>query len=361
MAKNDFCIIMGGGIGSRFWPVSREHKPKQFLDFFGTGETLLQQTYRRVKDFIPKENIFIVTNEIYVQEILVQLPELQSKQILREPTRRNTAPCIAYAMLHILALCPEANLFITPADHIILNEKRYTELVTKALNYVSQNDVLVTLGIKPHCPETGYGYVQMDKERQEEGFMPVKLFTEKPTREIAEIFIDSGDFLWNSGMFVWSIQTIYKAFVKYAPEILEVLEQGGNIYATEQEAEFIEKNFSSCPKISIDYAIMEKSENVWVLPSDFGWADLGTWKAIHEVAEQDIDGNVSLHTKSIFSQAHNNLVHVSSPDRIVVVHGVSNCIIAEEDNVLLICDMDDEQRVKTLMKSVELEFGKDYV
>lgn len=361
MFSNHFCIIMGGGIGSRFWPVSRESKPKQFLDFFGTGRTLIQQTYDRVSQFVPKENIYIVTNVAYKAETVCQLPELSESQIICEPMRRNTAPCIALAMLRIRTCCPEASIFITPSDHIILNEDRYKELASKALRYVESHNNLVTLGIMALRPETGYGYIQIDKKTEEEGFIKVKLFTEKPNLEMAELFVQSGDFLWNSGMFAWNLPTILSAFKQYAPEIMDALDTEEGVYGTAAENDFIKRSFSLCPSISIDYAIMEKADNVMVLPGDFGWADLGTWGAVHEHAHKDESGNAALNSRCIFSKANNNVVSLSDPNRIAVVHGISNCIIAEHDNVLMVCDMQDEQRVKALMASAELQFGEEYI
>lgn len=361
MINKFFCIIMGGGIGSRFWPVSRKDKPKQFLDFFGTGKTLLQQTYQRVASFVPKENIYIVTNEVYIEETLRQLPDLKEEQVLAEPMRRNTAPCIAYALYRIRSRCADANVFVTPSDHVILNNARFKELALKSLHYVQDHNALVTLGIMPHRAETGYGYIQMDGDNRDEGFIKVKLFTEKPNLEMAEIFVKSGDFLWNSGMFAWNMQTILSAFATHAPEITEILSSREEVYGTELEKDFIKENFANCPNISIDYAIMEKAKNVRVLPGDFGWADLGTWGAVHELAEKDNNGNAALNTRCIFSKASDNVVSLFNKDRIVVVHGVSNCIIAEHNNVLMVCDKDDEQRVKALMTSAQLQFGEEYI
>ncbi len=364
MNNKFYCIIMGGGVGSRFWPVSREHKPKQFLDFFGTGESLLQQTFRRMSQIVPTENILIVTNEIYIEETLRQLPMIRPEQILAEPIRRNTAPCIAYAAYHIYEKCPDASIFVTPSDHIILQEARFAEFATKALTYVARHDSLVTLGIRAMQPETGYGYIQMDPEKSddlEEGFLRVKVFTEKPDREMAEVFVRSGDFLWNSGMFAWNAKTILAALEAYAGEVTEVLGAKPEVYGTPEEAAFIQKAFPCCPSISIDYAVMEKAQNVLVLPSDFGWADLGTWGAVYEQASKDDAGNAALNTRCFFQEAENNVVSLSDPSRIVVMHGVSDCIVAEHDNVLLICRRDAEQRVKGMMANAEVLFGKEYV
>lgn len=364
MNSKFYCVIMGGGVGSRFWPVSRENKPKQFLDFFGTGESLLQQTFRRMSQFVPKENILIVTNEVYIEETLRQLPELLPEQILAEPIRRNTAPCIAYAAYHIRSKCPDASIFVTPSDHIILQEARFAEFATKALEYVAEHDSLVTLGIMATRPETGYGYIQMDPEKSGDlsgGFLRVKVFTEKPDREMAELFVKSGDFLWNSGMFAWNVSAILAAIEEHAGEVAEVLGAGAEVYGTSGESAFIREAFPCCPSISIDYAVMEKAQNVLVLPSDFGWADLGTWGAVYEHAEKDEAGNAALGTRCIFQEASGNVVSLSDPSRIVVMRSVSDCIVAEHDNVLLICKRSEEQRVKGMMAEAELQFGKEYI
>lgn len=354
---------MSGGVGSRFWPVSRSHKPKQFLDFFGTGESLLQQTYRRMCRVVLPENILIVTHEQYAQETLRQIPALKPEQILLEPIRRNTAPCIAYAAYHIAARDPDAVMFVTPSDHIILQEELFYTTAARALAYVAIYPSLLTLGIRATRPETGYGYIQFDKATSdgEEGVYNVKAFTEKPDRDLAELFIKSGDFLWNSGMFVWSTSSILAALALHAPDICEVLEGGKEYYNTSREREFIVQAFPCIPSISIDYAVMEKAQNVRVLPSEFGWADLGSWGAVYELAEKDEAGNAALNTRAIFQDATGNVVTLSDPNRIVVMQGISNCIVAEHDNVLLITQRGKEQNVKGLMADAELRFGKEFV
>lgn len=359
MNEKHYCVIMGGGIGSRFWPVSRESKPKQFLDFFGKGRTLLQETFARVARFVPKENIFIVTNKQYAEETLRQLPELVEGRLLLEPVRRNTAPCIAYASYKIRAICPDAAIFVTPSDHLILDEERFTELAEKAMRFVRHNDYLLTLGIMATRPETGYGYIQRSAETID-GFHKVKVFTEKPTAQMAEMFLKSGDFLWNSGMFVWNVATICHALRRWLPDIHETLE-GGDYLSPEGERKFIEEAFPTCSSISIDYGLMEKANNVLVLPSDFGWADLGTWGAIYEQAPKDNNRNAALSGKVLFSQASGNLVTLSDPSRVAVVDGIEDCIIAEHENVLLVCRRGEEYKIKGLMTDVAMNYGKEYI
>ena len=347
--QNNYCVIMAGGVGSRFWPFSREEKPKQFLDFFGTGRSLLQMTVDRFRPLIPIENMFIVTNVAYKQMILEQVPDLSEGQILCEPARRNTAPCIAYATAHIRAIClkragltaqtqdwsrPEmqANIVVAASDHLILEEDKFRQTISKAFDFVSTNKAICTLGMQPTRPETGYGYIQFvkdrfadriqtanadriqtesDLEREEccsDGIYPVKTFTEKPNLEMAKVFLESGDFLWNSGIFIWNLQTISEAFRYLLPEVADHFREGELLMGTEKEEKFIEQIFPKCPNISIDYGIMEKANNVFVLPSSFGWSDLGTWGSLYELSEKDSEGNVSLHSEAHFYEATGNIV-----------------------------------------------------
>ena len=264
--NNNYCVIMAGGIGSRFWPYSRKNKPKQFLDFFGVGQTLLQQTFERYSKIVPSENIIVITNAEYEGLVKEQLPSLQANQILLEPARRNTAPCIAMASMHIHAINPEANMVVAPCDHLVLKEGEFIEAINKGLEFVAQSSQLLTLGIKPNRPETGYGYIQIDEE-QGNNFYKVKTFVEKPQLEFAEVFVASDEFYWNSGIFLWNVNTILNAFDTLMPEVCPKIKS---------------EDFASCPSISIDYAIMEKAENVSVQLCNFGWADLGTWGALHE-------------------------------------------------------------------------------
>ena len=383
---------MAGGVGSRFWPFSREEKPKQFLDFFGTGRSLLQMTVDRFRPLIPIENMFIVTNVAYKQMILEQVPDLSEGQILCEPARRNTAPCIAYATAHIRAIClkragltaqtqdwsrPEmqANIVVAASDHLILEEDKFRQTISKAFDFVSTNKAICTLGMQPTRPETGYGYIQFvkdrfadriktanadriqtesDLEREEccsDGIYPVKTFTEKPNLEMAKVFLESGDFLWNSGIFIWNLQTISEAFRYLLPEVADRFREGELLMGTEREEAFIEEIFPKCPNISIDYGIMEKANNVFVLPSSFGWSDLGTWGSLYELSEKDSEGNVSLHSEAHFYEATGNIV-VLEPGKKVIVQGVEDMIIAEEKGALLVCKKSEEQRIKQFVSEL---------
>lgn len=350
---------MSGGIGSRFWPVSRTTKPKQFLDFFGTGQSLLQMTFNRFNDIIPTENIFIVTNETYADLIRQQLPMLSDAQILLEPQRRNTAPCIAWASHHIQAINPNANIVVSPSDHLIINENEFRQTILKALGFAAEHEVLLTLGITPNRPETGYGYIQTENEAIE-GFVKVKTFTEKPNAELARVFVESGEFLWNSGIFIWNVNTIINAFSKHLPEISSKFETGHGIYNTEAEKEFIQTNFPACPNISIDFGIMEKASNVYVLAASFGWSDLGTWGALYELSEKDENQNVNLKSHTLAYESKNNIISLSS-EHLVVIQGLEDYIIAEDDNVLLICKKEEEQRIRQFVTDAKVNFGDKYI
>lgn len=352
---------MGGGVGSRFWPYSREAKPKQFLDIFATGRSLLQMTYDRFAKVIPKENFVVVTNAAYRDLILEQLPELTADQILLEPMRRNTAPCIGWATYHIQAKNPQANILVTPADHLILQEDVFDEAIRRALDYVSTHPQLVTLGIRPSRPETGYGYIQVS-DIQEDDFVQVKTFTEKPNREMAEVFYQSGEFLWNSGMFAWNVQTILAAFEEHLPALTSVLDEAKGCYATPREQEQVSALFSQCPNISIDYAILEKAHNVMVLPVDFGWADLGTWGSLYELKKEEEEANVALHTEALFYEAKGNIVSIdgAASEQLVVIQGIDDCIISQSDGVLLICKRDQEQRIKEFTSEASLRYAKKF-
>ena len=385
---------MAGGVGSRFWPYSREEKPKQFLDFFGTGRSLLQMTVDRFRPLIPIENMFLVTNVAYKQLIMEQVPDLAESQILCEPARRNTAPCIAYATAHIRAICrrrynlspalpsregeknddplgidwtrPEmqANIVVAASDHLILEEDKFRETISKAFDFVSRNDAICTLGMQPTRPETGYGYIQYRKTSPQpspqgrengllcsEGIYPVKTFTEKPNLEMAKVFLESGDFLWNSGIFIWSLKTVSEAFHVHLPEVADHFREGEMKMGTDEEESFIEDIFPKCPSISIDYGIMEKAENVFVIPSSFGWSDLGTWGSLYELSEKDGNGNVSLHSDAHFYEATGNVV-VLEKGKVAIVQGVNDMIIAEQGGALLICKKSEEQRIKQFVSEL---------
>ena len=350
---------MSGGIGSRFWPFSREARPKQFLDFFGTGRSLLQMTFDRFKKILPVENIYFVTNKDYGQMILEELPEISPEQILLEPMRRNTAPCIAFATYHINAINPNANIVVAPSDHLILKEDEFLSVIKNALEFVAKNRVLLTLGIRPSRPETGYGYIQMSDEKVD-GVNKVKVFTEKPNIDLAKVFYESGEFLWNSGIFIWNTKTIMDAFRMHMPEITNRFDQGIDKFGSDAEMPFINEVFPFCPNISIDYGVMEKASNVCVQAADFGWSDLGTWGSLYDVSDKDENANAALVQNTLFFDSNENIVALPK-GKIAVVQGLEGYIVAEADNVLLICKKDDEQRIKQFVTDVKLKYGEDYI
>lgn len=355
--ENNYCIIMAGGIGSRFWPFSRNNRPKQFLDFFGTGRSLLQLTFDRIHHLVPTENILIVSNVIYKDLILEQLPEIKSNQILLEPNRRNTAPCIAYAVNRIKAMTNKANIIVAPADHLILKETDFLETIKIGLEFVDKNNSLLTLGIKPSRPETGYGYIQIDEGQT--NLRKVKTFTEKPNAELAQIFFETGEFFWNSGIFLWNLQTIDKAFDELLPEVASRFKAGQELFNTAKEQEFIDQMYQSCPNISIDYGIMEKATDVYVLCSDFGWTDLGTWGSLYEMSPKDEKENVTLKCKTAFYESENNIVALPA-EKLAVIQDLDGYIIAESDNVLLICKLENEQRIRQFVNDSNVKFEGKY-
>ena len=348
--KHRYCVIMCGGIGSRFWPYSRARLPKQFIDFFGTGRSLLQMSYDRILPLVDKEHVIIVTNDHYAPLVREQLPELADHQILLEPARRNTAPCIAWAAHHIHALDPEASMIVTPSDHLITRELEFINSIDRGFSFVENNDALLTLGIKPTRPETGYGYIQVGSPVEgNDGILKVKTFTEKPDLDLAKVFVESGEFFWNSGIFLWSAKAILEALHMHAPDLTATFDRGLGDFATEREREFIEREFPSCVNISIDYAVMEKAQEIYVLPASFGWSDLGTWGALRGLLPQDKSGNATVGTDIRLYDSKNCIVHASEEKR-VVVQGLDGYIIAEKDNTLLICKLDEEQRIKEFSK-----------
>jgi mannose-1-phosphate guanylyltransferase len=351
---------MGGGIGSRFWPFSRVNYPKQFLDFFGSGRSLLQMTFDRFARIIPVENIYVVTNELYYSLVKEQLPAMDDRQILLEPSRRNTAPCIAYAAYHIRACNPKANIVVAPSDHLILREDIFLRDVQKGLDFVGQNEALVTLGIKPSRPETGYGYIQSSDVRIGD-FLKVKTFTEKPDQRLAQVFYESGEFFWNSGLFLWNVKTIIGAFSSYLPDISSRFDLGKGVFNTPDERSFISEQFPYCPNISIDYGIMEKADNVYMMCVDFGWADLGTWGSLHDIAGKDGDNNAKLKNSNVMLyESSGNIIAMNDSSRLVVIEGLDDHIVAESGNVLLICRKDSEQRIKQFVADVQLKFDQTF-
>ena len=364
MDKKNFCVIMAGGIGSRFWPLSRIRKPKQFLDILGIGKTLLQQTFERFAQIIPKENILIVSNEEYLDIILEQLPGIKPDQVLLEPMRRNTAPCIAYANYKIREIESEANIVVAPSDHLIMKEKEFLGVVEKALDYTGKNDVLLTLGIQPSRPETGYGYIQINGNKDavvvNESFREVKTFTEKPDLKMATLFLESGGFFWNSGIFFWSLKTISAAFNKYLSEVDSLFKEGVGKYNTSDEHDFIATTYPKCKNISIDYGIMEKAENVYVLCADFGWSDLGTWGSLYDMSTKDKSEN-AVQGKNVFLYDSVNCIVNLPNEKLAVIQGLDDYIIVDSDNILLICRKEDEQKIKNFVNDVRLEKGEKYI
>lgn len=361
--ENNYCVIMAGGVGSRFWPLSKTNKPKQFLDILGTGRTLLQMTFDRFKTICPVKNIYIVTSIIYKEQILEQLPELTQEQILLEPTRRNTAPCVAYANYKIFNKNPNANIVTAPSDHIILKENEFTKVINEGIEFVSDKNALLTLGIKPSRPETGYGYIQVNGNKNVTGnknIYKVKTFTEKPDKNLAKVFYESGEFFWNAGIFIWSLRSIMKAFEDHLPEVDALFNEGLKIFDTEEEAEFISQTYYECKNISIDYGIMEKAENVYVYCSDFGWADLGTWGSLHENSSKDKDEN-SIIGENVFSYGLENCIVNMPKDKLVVLQGLKDFIIVESDNILLVCKKDDEQEIKRYVNDIKLKLGDKFL
>jgi mannose-1-phosphate guanylyltransferase len=349
---------MAGGIGSRFWPMSRSAFPKQFIDILGTGSTLIQQTFDRLLKIAAKENILIVTNEMYKDMVVEQL-NVSESQVLLEPSRRNTAPCIAYANYRILKENPEANIMVAPADHLILKEDKFVEVVEKALDYTANNDALLTFGIKPSRPDTGYGYIQFDDSNNGE-IKKVKTFTEKPSLEIAQQFLASGDFSWNSGMFIWSLKSINKAFSQLLPEIDSLFQEQIEKFGTAEEEKAIEDIYSVSKSISIDYGIMEKSENVYVISADIGWSDLGTWGSIYTHLPQDKNKNAVVGKNVMLYDSKDCIVSVPK-EKLVVLQGLEGYIVVEANDTLLVCKKEDEQKIKEFVTDIKLSKGEKFV
>ncbi len=361
--ENNYCVIMAGGVGSRFWPLSRQGRPKQFLDILGTGRTLIQQTFDRFASVLPVEKFLVVTSVRYRQLVKEQLPELKDEQVLLEPLRRNTAPCIAYALHKIKLKDPKANIIIAPSDHLILKEEEFIRQIKNGLEFVSQNDALLTLGIKPSRPETGYGYIQVKDKvefNQFDNLYKVKTFTEKPDLEMAKIFIDSGEFFWNSGIFLWSVTSILSAFETYLNDISTLFANGEKLYNTDDEVHFINKIYSECKGISIDYGIMEKARNVFVLTADFGWSDLGTWGSLYDNKQKDIGGNVIKGENVLTYDTSNCIINISK-EKVAVLQGLDGYIIAESDDTLMVCRKEDEQQIKQFVTDVRIQKGDSLV
>jgi mannose-1-phosphate guanylyltransferase len=358
---NRYVIIMAGGVGSRFWPLSRRERPKQFLDILGNGETLLQQTFRRFSSICRKEKIYIVTSSEHKDLVAEQL-KIDPANILAEPFRRNTAPCLAYGTFRILKENPDAVITVTPADHLIIKEDKFCEVIKKSFEFAEKNNALLTLGIKPDRPETGYGYIQADRKKSVAGFnnlLKVKTFTEKPDIELAKVFLESGDFYWNSGIFIWNIKSILSAFEKHLPDMYSAFEEGKEFFGTKQETKFIGKTYALCRSISIDYGIMEKADNVYVMCTDIGWSDLGTWSSLHEHSVVDKKGNSKVSGEVFSYDSRGNIFNIA-PGKIAVVQGLKDYIIVDSGDVLLIVKKEEEQSIKNYLEDVKNATGEKF-
>ena len=351
MNKNYYCIIMAGGAGSRFWPMSRTNFPKQFLDILGTGKTLIQQTYDRYAKLVPKENIYIITAEDYTGIVKKQIPDIAEENILAEPSRKNTAPCIAYIAFKLINKDPKALMIAAPSDNLILETDDFIKTAKKAFSFVDHINALVTIGVKPTYPNTGYGYIQHDTAEAAPDVYKVKTFTEKPNVELAKAFISSGDFLWNAGIFTWKVKNVLTAFEKYLPEVYEVFAAEKDKFNTDKEKEAIESIYPQCTNISIDFGVMEKAENVYVICSEFGWSDLGSWTSLYVNSVKDKSGNAIYGDNVLTYGTTNTLINVSG-DKLLVIQGLKDYIVVETDNVLLICSKENEHEIKNYHNDV---------
>lgn len=360
MNKHHYVAIMAGGIGSRFWPMSRTDLPKQFLDILGTGKTLIQQTYERYSKLVPAENIYIVTAQEYVEIVKKQLPGFPEDNILAEPSRKSTAPCIAYIAFKLLNKDPKAVMVAAPADNLVLETDEFLKTAKKALSFVESVNALVTIGIKPTYPNTGYGYIQHETKEAAPDIYKVKTFTEKPNLELAQTFIASGDFLWNAGIFTWKVKNILAALEKHLPEIYDVFVAEKDKFNTAQEREAVEEIYPLCTNISIDFGVMEKADNVYLIPASFGWSDLGTWNSAWENKDKDYFGNAVVGKKVMTVDAKNCIVHV--PDnKLVLLQGLDEFIVVDTKDVLLICKKDKEQEIKDYVAEVKRNMGEKYL
>jgi mannose-1-phosphate guanylyltransferase len=360
MNMNHYVAIMAGGIGSRFWPMSRTHYPKQFLDILGTGRTLIQNTYDRFAQFIPAENIYVVTSAEYAEIVKEQLPGMKDSNILCEPSRKNTAPCVAYISYKLRQLNPDGALICAPADHLILDEKAFIKVCLEALGFVSEHKALVTLGIKPSHPNTGYGYIQIEQQGVSDNVYKVKTFTEKPNLEIARTFLASGDFLWNAGIFVWQVRNIVKAFEQHLPEMAEVFEAETSLFNTPDEEAAIGRIYPQCTNISIDYGIMEKANNVYLIPSSFGWSDLGTWNSAYDNMEKDYLGNAVSGDNVMVIDATRCMVH-GKDEKLYLLQGLDDYILVDTKDVMLICKKEKEQEIKEYVAEVKRNKGDKFL
>ncbi|HMG15201.1 MAG TPA: sugar phosphate nucleotidyltransferase [Saprospiraceae bacterium] len=359
MAKDPYIVIMAGGIGSRFWPASRETRPKQFLDILGIGKSLLQMTYERFSSWVPLENILVLTHKDYKKQVSLQLSLLPQENILCEPARRNTAPCIAYVSFKILKKDPDACLIIVPSDHLILKLEDFVNKLKTCIQFAEHTPALMTLGIHPTRPDTGYGYIQYGKE-DVSGICKVESFKEKPDMETAQHFLAQGNYAWNAGIFIWKVADILRAFMHQKPDMYQLFERGIPYYYTESEEAFLEKHYPEAESISIDFAIMEKAENVYTIPADIGWSDLGTWTSLHLESAHDEYGNALNHNQIMVEDASHNLLRIKN-GKLAVIKGLHDFIIIDEEDVLLIWPKEKEQEIKNLTVKIKDQFGNQYL
>ena len=346
--SNQYCIIMAGGIGSRFWPLSKNNYPKQFLDILGTGKSFIRSTFERFLPVVPAENFLVVTNAAYKEAVLQHIPELRPDQVLCEPMRRNTAPCIAYASYRIKSQCDDAVIAVTPADHLVLNETKFQKVIGTGFDFVAKSensDALLTIGIKPSRPETGYGYIELPKGDMREGEVTaIEGFKEKPDLEKAKAFLAAGNYLWNSGIFIWSLRGILNAFRNFLPAMADLFEEGKGVYGTQAEQEFINRKFAECENISIDYGVMERASKRYTIPAEFGWSDIGTWGSLFTHADKDGDNNARK-GKTIVTATRNSIVNVEDGVE-AIVEGLDGYLVAYRDKSLLVCRLSEEQHIK---------------
>jgi len=358
--NNNYVVIFAGGMGKRFWPESRENLPKQFLDILGTGQSLIQSTYHRVKHLCPTSNLYVITHKDYKSLVAEHLPDLAEENIISEPFRKNTAPASALVTYKIKKINPKANIIICPSDHLILNEINFVETLQSALHYAAQHPYIITLGIQPTRPDTGYGYIQYKDITEDKQLKKVVVFTEKPNLELARTFLKSGDFLWNSGIFIWNVSTFEEAFKKHMPEMADLFNRSFEYFNTEKEEEIIEKVYTQCSNISIDYGIMEKVQNAYVIPSIFGWSDLGTWGSAYEYCQKDSDNNAINGSYIYTIDSTDNFIKVPK-DKLAIVQGMSNYIIVDTPHVLLITERHLEQNIKDYVNDIKKIYGDKFL
>ena len=361
MNNNRYCIIMAGGVGSRFWPISRRSTPKQFLDILGTGKSFIRHTYERFARIIPPENFLVVTNNSYKEQVLRHIPEIGEHQVLGEPVGRNTAPCIAYAAWRLKTVNPDATMIVTPADHLILNEDEFRRAIVEAAEFAENRRAMMTIGIRPNRPDTGYGYIQVDNRSETDGspIFKVKTFTEKPNLELARTFVESGEFFWNSGIFIWKTETILENFSAFLPDLQQTFGSIGAYYNTPQEQQHIERIYPECRNVSIDFGVMEKARNVYVRCSDFGWSDIGTWGSLYQHSAKDPEGNVES-APCLFYDTKGCIVK-NKEGKLTVIEGLEEYIVVDTDDVLMICPKSNEQNIKKFIDDVKYKIGDKFI